>query len=417
MAKHCEYMQQIKHLKVGLSEIEDIIERHKTIKEWAYIIHDKDVDKYGNPKEPHIHLYLNFGKSGASFETVAKWFKDEPQYVCKVKGRKGDVLMYLTHQNATDKYPYDIKEVISNFDINQAITNDQARQTLIDSIDEVLFSFVQEKITYAKAQKRLQEIKQCCKDHEVLDNWISAFDKVQKLWKQQCLMSTKGKRDMQIIFIHGDGGSGKSTYAEMYAKMLCDKKGYRDFSRSSASNDMLQDYMGEDILILDDYRDVDDMTGKTENLSDVLKMLDPHYVSSSKSRYVNKTFTGKLMIITSAKDPLTWFEGTKEQRWQFFRRISMLIEIDKDKVIEYQEKNEERGIPFLCGFRHDGAYIEKAKEKSRFTNPVPEYIKIVGKTEEETNDMYEDITAYLSELKKEKAEAEASANASQSTGV
>ena len=126
---------------------------------------------------------------------------------------------------------------------------------------------------------------------------------------------------MKIIFIHGDSGSGKSTYAELYAKMLCEKKGYRDFARSSASNDIMQDYMGEDIFILDDYRDVDEMTGKAESLSDTLKMLDPHYASSSKSRYTNKTFMGKLIIITSTKDPLLWFEGTKEQRWQFFRRI------------------------------------------------------------------------------------------------
>lgn len=405
MAKHCEYVQQIKHLKVQLNEIEDIIERHKTIKEWAYIIHDKDVDKNGNLKEPHIHLYLNFGKSGASFETVAKWFKDEPQYVCKVKGRKGDMLMYLTHQNAPDKYQYDIKSVVSNFDINQAIVEDRALYALIDSIDTILFDFVKEKITYAQAQKRLQEIKMSCTDHMVLDSWMSAFDKVQKLWKQQCIISTKGKRDMQIIFIHGDSGSGKSTYAEMYAKMLCDKKGYRDFARSSASNDILQDYMGEDILILDDYRDVDEMTGKSENLTDTLKMLDPHYASSSKSRYTNKTFRGKLVIITSTKDPLLWFEGTKEQRWQFFRRISMLIEINKDTVIEYQERNEERGVPFLCGFKHDGAYIEKADIKSRFSNPVPEYISIIGKKEEETSDMSEDISAYLNELKNAKESA------------
>ncbi len=405
MAKHCEYVQQIKHLKVQLNEIEDIIERHKTIKEWAYIIHDKDVDKNGNPKEPHIHLYLNFGKSGASFETVAKWFKDEPQYVCKVKGRKGDMLMYLTHQNAPDKYQYDIKSVISNFDIDKAIVEDRALYALIDSIDNILFDFVKEKITYAQAQKGLQEIKMSCTDHMVLDSWMSAFDKVQKLWKQQCIISTKGKRDMQIIFIHGDSGSGKSTYAEMYAKMLCDKKGYRDFARSSASNDILQDYMGEDILILDDYRDVDEMTGKSENLTDTLKMLDPHYASSSKSRYTNKTFRGKLVIITSTKDPLLWFEGTKEQRWQFFRRISMLIEINKDTVTEYQERNEERGVPFLCGFKHDGAYIEKADIKSRFSNPVPEYISIIGKKEEETSDMSEDISAYLNELKNAKESA------------
>ena len=55
---------------------------------------------------------------------------------------------------------------------------------------------------------------------------------------------------MKIIFIYGGSGSGKSTYAEMYAEMMCKKMGYRDYARSSASNDIMQDYMGEDVFIL-----------------------------------------------------------------------------------------------------------------------------------------------------------------------
>jgi len=402
MARHCEYVQQIKHLKVTLKEIDDIISSHRTIKEWAYIIHDKDKYPDGNPKEPHIHLYMNFGKSGATFETVAKWFKDETQYIDKVKGRKGDMLMYLTHANTPEKYQYDSSEVVSNFNIAEAIKEDRKISELLQNIDNIIFAFANETITYAQAQKQLHEIKLVCKNQEVLDRWMIAFDKVQKLWKQQCIISTKGKREMQIIFIHGDSGSGKSTYAEMYAKLLCAKKGYRDFSRSSASNDILQDYMGEDILILDDYRDIDEMTGKSESLTDVLKMLDPHFASSSKSRYTNKTFRGKLIIITSTKDPLLWFIGTKEQRWQFFRRISMLIEIDKKNVTEYQETNNEKGVPFLCGFKHDGAFIEKAAVKKVFPNPVSEYVAIVKTTNEEENDISEDISSFLDELRKEK---------------
>ncbi len=405
MSKHCEYVQQIKHLKFKIDDLEKIINTHRTIKEWAYIIHDKDYKSNGTPKEPHIHLYLNFGQSNANFKTVAKWFKDEEQYVSKVKGRKSDILLYLTHQNAPDKYQYSIEDIKSNIDIEQAIDDDQKNHSLIENIKQTVTDFMQEKTTYAQAQKRLQDIKKLCDDEKVTAKWLSAFDMVQKIWKQQCIMSTKGKRDMQIIFIYGDSGSGKSTYAELYAKMLCEKKGYRDFARSSASNDILQDYMGEDILILDDYRDVDEMTGKSENLSDTLKMLDPHYASSSKSRYTNKTFRGKLVIITSTKDPLRWFEGTKEQRWQFFRRISMLIEIDKDQVTEYQESNSEKGVPFLCGFKHDGAYIEKAKIKAQFENPVPEYIKLISKEEEETFDMSSGISEYLSELKEAKKSA------------
>lgn len=410
MPRHLEYSQQLEHLKVSLDEMEKIIDKHRTIKEWAYIIHDKDVytqtdekknpeHKEGTPKKPHIHLYLNFGKGGASFDDVARWFKDKPQYVDKVHGRKADILLYLTHQNAPEKYQYKDDEVVSNFDLKQEIAKDQKLHSLIEQTEDIVYTFMRGEITYSQANKKIEETKKICDDKKLADVIFNTTERVEKIWKQQCKMSTKGKRNMKIIFIHGDSGSGKSTYAELYAKMLCEKKGYRDFSRSSASNDIMQDYMGEDIFILDDYRDVDEMTGKAESLSDTLKMLDPHYASSSKSRYTNKTFMGKLIIITSTKDPLLWFEGTKEQRWQFFRRISLLIDIDKDYVREYQEQNEEKGVPFLCGFKHDGSYIQRAKLKCEFANPVPEYVKIMRKDEPEATDMFNDITAYMDELK------------------
>ncbi len=399
MAKHCEYVQYLEHLKIKLEDLENILEKYRTIKEWAYIIHDKDVKANGEPKGAHIHLYLNFGKSGTNFERVAKWFNDEPQYVNKVHGRKADVLLYLTHRNAPEKYQYKDDEVISNFDLKQAIEEDQKSHSLIEQTENIVYTFMRGEITYSQANKKIEETKKICKNKQLADVIFNTTERVEKIWKQQCKMSTKGKRNMKIIFIHGDSGSGKSTYAELYAKMLCEKKGYRDFSRSSASNDIMQDYMGEDIFILDDYRDVDEMTGKAESLSDTLKMLDPHYASSSKSRYTNKTFMGKLIIITSTKDPLLWFEGTKEQRWQFFRRISLLIDIDKDYVYEYQEKNEEKGVPFLCGFKHEGAYIERAALKYKFENPVPEYVKLMGKEETEATDMFNDITSYMDELK------------------
>ena len=389
-------------MKMSIEEMREVIDKHSTIKHWAYIIHDKDVREDGSPKEPHIHLYLNFGKSGASYATVAGWFKDGAERVNAVKGKKADILKYLTHRNAPDKYQYDKSEVVANFDVDAEIENEESKKQLSESIDKVVFAFVHESITYAQAHKRMSEIKLNIPegDNQILDYYNKAVSQIDRLWKQMCLISTKGKRNMKIIFIHGKSGSGKSTYAEMYAEMMCKKMGYRDYARSSASNDIMQDYMGEDVFILDDFRDVDELTGTAQSLTDVLKMLDPHFASSSKSRYTNKTFTGKLMIITSTKDPLTWFEGPKEQRWQFFRRIDKLIDIDKDNVTVYQEENTESGIPFLCGFTHDGAYIARAKIKQQFPNPVPAYIKETGKVDVDySDDMAADMEEYLNSIR------------------
>ena len=181
--------------------------------------------------------------------------------------------------------------------------------------------------------------------------------------------------------------------------MMCKKMGYRDYARSSASNDIMQDYMGEDVFILDDFRDVDELTGTSQSLTYVLKMLDPHFAISSKSRYTNKTFTGKLMIITSTKDPLTWFEGTRESRWQFFRRIDKLIDITKETVTVYQEENTENSVRFMCGFAHKDAYIYRAKVKQQFPNPVHEYVEKIKKSDSDyDDDMAADMEEYLNNI-------------------
>lgn len=399
MPKHAEYVQQLNYLKVNLNEIENIIQEHKTIKHYAYIIHDKDVDKTGTPIVPHLHLYLNFGNSNASFSDIAKWFNDDECHVNKVNGKMKDMLLYLTHKNAKDKYQYDNSEVKSNFDYTKKIIELNTQDEIFKTIDTTVFAFTSDKATFSQTTKKMQEIKQSLTDRKALTYWLKAEQQIQAVWKSNCAIATKKKRDMQIVFIYGDSGSGKSTYAELYAKMLCDKKGYRDYARSSASNDIFQDYMGEDIFILDDYRDKDEMTGETQNLTDVLKMLDPHFASSSKSRYVNKTFVGKLIIITSTKDPLTWFADTKEQRWQFFRRISMLIKIDKNNIYEYQEINTENGTPFLCGFSREGNYIQNAELKTTFKNPVQKYIEKLIKIEKPLiENSAESISDYINNL-------------------
>ena len=108
VARHCEIVCDVDKMPV---DIQETIMKYKTIKEWAYIVHDKDDTR------PHYHIYLNFGNSGIDFKMVASWFGIEENFVNKVKGRKADMLMYLTHANDTqkNKYQYSPNEVKANF--------------------------------------------------------------------------------------------------------------------------------------------------------------------------------------------------------------------------------------------------------------------------------------------------------------
>lgn len=107
-AKHMEVVIRKSLLKV---DIQQVLKEYKTIKKWAYILHDKD------DTAEHYHIYVNFGSASVNSLDVAKWFKCRASDIEKIKGRSTDMLSYLTHGNPSQKHKhqYDPSEVIANF--------------------------------------------------------------------------------------------------------------------------------------------------------------------------------------------------------------------------------------------------------------------------------------------------------------
>ena len=54
--------------------IQDVLKARTSVKEYAMILHDKDVGEDGKPIKDHYHIYLNFGRTNWQFKDVAKWF-------------------------------------------------------------------------------------------------------------------------------------------------------------------------------------------------------------------------------------------------------------------------------------------------------------------------------------------------------
>ena len=98
-------------------DIQKTLMERKTIKKWAYILHDKDDTR------PHYHIYLNFGRSGVNSKDVAEWFDIPENFIEKFKGRNTDMLLYLTHGNDSqqNKHQYSPTEVFANFDFETEI--------------------------------------------------------------------------------------------------------------------------------------------------------------------------------------------------------------------------------------------------------------------------------------------------------
>ena len=102
---------------------------------------------------------------------------------------------------------------------------------------------------------------------------------------------------------------------------------------SGSSNDTLEGYMGQDIIIFDDLR------ADSFKYHDFLKLLDNHTNSLTKSRYYNKAIDCKFLIITSIKRPDELYQNkTNEDLLQLYRRIKFYIDIDPKTGLIYERQ-------------------------------------------------------------------------------
>lgn len=316
--------------------IGDILRRYRTIKKYAYILHDKDSDT-----APHYHIYLNFGKSGVDSKIVAQWFGLQESQVNRIQGRATDMLEYLTHSNESqkNKFQYSPSEVVANFDFEEEIKK-----------SKILGNF--KEYSYAQQLEYVDSL-------PVADK-TTAFNKLKKLWELRCeVLMLNPERDIEVMFIYGKSGSGKTTNAKQFAR----SKGY-DFYVSSSSNDPLQDYRGQKCIILDDVRDT------TFEFEDYLKLTDNNTASSVKSKYYNKVLMCNLIIITSSIPLSFWFKsimyGRKEDLMQFYRRINAYVEITNSEISVF-DKIDERGRPsgFPVYYQNPVANLKAQPKKSK----------------------------------------------------
>lgn len=306
--RRCEVVVYAEHFTA--LQIQSILLDKSTIKDYAYILHNKDTKEDGSIKKEHFHIMLRF-KSPCDSNFIAKWFDYvNDSNVSKIKGRWNDALKYLTHLNSPDKFQYDFADVFANFDYSKQIEKTDYADRKTEIIQGIINGDIREYNYYEYIDGE-----EYVKYKNVMD---SAFKyRIDKI---------KGSdRDMQVIYITGASGTGKSTYAKVIAK----QKGY-SVAESSGSNDPLDGYAGQDCLILDELRP------ECMGLSDLLKMTDNNTQSTVKSRYRNKVLECKLIIITSILPIEEFFRrcfaSDNEPIAQLERRCKTYIRMDKKQM-------------------------------------------------------------------------------------
>lgn len=308
--KQCEivcYPESVKQ-----TEIDKII-KHSRVSKYFYALHDKDVDKHGELKKEHYHIYLKF-KDSVDTDTIISGTNIKSNMVNKIHGTWGDCILYITHTNRPDKHQYGVDIVKSNFNFKEDhekevknIGNKRTRtkKHLIDLINKKeitrknLFGSVNIH-EYVKYKKYLEEALEYVEE--------KAFNY---------------NRTLEVIFIAGNAGAGKTTLA----KYIAQQKG-QDYIIKKGTKDPFDGLHNEECLIFDDIKP------DTLTLSKFIDLTDNHTAASYGSRYKDKKVMIETIIFTSSLDIMTFFnslQGTENQDpQQFFRRVENYIVIHND---------------------------------------------------------------------------------------
>jgi len=346
--KHFWFSVTEEYLQKNDIKLFDVLTRYKSFKKWAVVLHDKDTYTYkeelenpehkeGTKKPNHYHVYCHFGNQSLDHKYFAEMFGINEHSVKRIETTAANCLLYFVHGTADaiaeGKYPYDWSEVKHSSNWLPEVVSEQER--FVGNFESFSYKEQIEKIHLIK------DVRERIKMQEVLDKALATELKYR---------ATFIDRFIQVMFITGESGEGKTTFARQFVEKLnyfdivpkefwrkkstSSEKMFRhlDYGVSGSSNDVFENYKGEDVYILDDMRD------DSLSFTDLLKFLDNHTNSPVKSRFVNKCFVGVLLIITS-KQPLSmWYKKdnlTPSTLLQLYRRISTYVVVTKDKIKLY----------------------------------------------------------------------------------
>ena len=317
--RSCAVMQYFEHYDVEeVAVIESRIKALSNIKTYCFRIHDKDLLESWEPKKKHFHAVLTFSKP-TTIWTVAKWLKVEPQYVETIKNTTFSAQLYLIHKNDPDKFQYDPKEVIANFDYMEKI------------------DWVEPKQRKESIAKRIEtwEIKQYnLYDYISITEFATNKNYYDRCftYRQQKMISTH--RQLECIFITWPSGTWKTTFAKKLAE---EKYWYRAYISSQWKNP-LDNYQDQECIILDDLRE------NVFDFADFLKITDNNTNSLVNCRFFNKSILEcKLLIVTTTKDIKDFYNNSINIEWedikQLMRRFRTYIVVWKNDIQLYNYNN------------------------------------------------------------------------------
>lgn len=337
-ARQFMFMQDVDHLKVPESELKNILGKSGA-KEWAMIKHDKD-----KGVRPHYHITLKYDNP-QQITSIAKRFKDKPQYVEVWKGRINNAYSYLLHRTseAKKKYQYSPKDVIASFDFSTRINSIESNILLSPKmVKKIIDQYANEEITLDELQEKIGVMN--FSKHKLLIDRINQVLARKK--HNQFLKEFEGHRCL-VFWLYGRGGAGKTKTAERFLK----NRHSREYFVCGSQRDHFQTYEGQNYILLNDLRPRDYSYG------DLLTMLDPYaHDKQASSRYYDKPLNAKMIIITTPYDLSSYYTSTYVDN-RFVDRFEQL----ERRVIPIKVEHNNNNLVYHTMAKIEDHYIKKTK--------------------------------------------------------
>ena len=337
--KNMMYAQKTSHLPAEIQTKEalaDLIERELKPNRYAVIVHDKDTNKDGSPKEPDMHAMLCFSNA-RYLSAVAKKLGDKEQFIEKWNGDANNGFSYLLHRTkkarAEGKYQYDPEEVTANFDFPSLIVGIESKmergrkvseENAGYSIDELLNALYLGIMSKEEVERHMTGAQYGRYRRQIEDVWAKRLRNLADEWRAE--MAAQNRR-IKVIWIYGPAGAGKTSLARAYAEQIG-----QSYYISGSSRDPFERYAGEHTLILDELRP------NVIPYQDLLRLTDPFGAQvMAPARYHDRALACDTVIITSPYDPIKFYFGLRsvqsvDSYRQLLRRIELILQMDDNYI-------------------------------------------------------------------------------------
>lgn len=385
--KNMMYEQQMKRLPAGTIEhLIELLEKLKP-KKYALILHDKDVNEKGEHADDHVHVMLCF-ENARSINSIAKKLGDKPQSITIWKGKAENGFSYLIHATteAIDKYQYPSSEVRANFNYQEMmlkITKEIERSRQAANCKLLLDSLYKGEISKEALEKKLSGSQYGNMKRQIENVWSKRLQFQAAEWQEE--MKKSGK-PIEVIWISGESGTGKTSLAKEYAEKL-----KRPYFITGSSRDIFQNYSGEHTMIIDEFR-VDMI-----KYPDLLRILDPFGSQvMAPSRYSDKPLACDLIIITSPYNPAEFYqklfswepEDSIDSMEQLLRRITLTIEMDASHIRAVEYDRETETYKAIDNAEKENRYSKKYRKQDNAANKSKDLFELLfrdGPSEEAGN--------------------------------